>query len=238
MSGDDYLIEYQRSGKVDLSVGIGGWVRRRLDRKAVLLGQYDRHALFLPRVFQLAKLGLDKPLVVLEIGCGNGRAISYHHPKIEYIAVDRGTVFEPELKRRGVKFYKADVSTQSLPLDSCSINLIVLNHLIEHIPQYEFFVKELQRVLCPGGVLYIRTPNLDRVKWKFWDDYTHIKPYTRRGLDQLMQTFGFTRSFMLYSDHGRITIDILTEGRWRGLLFSRLLGGKEIEAGYVLRAHK
>jgi SAM-dependent methyltransferase len=237
MSGDDYLAEYQRANAVDLSGGIGGWLRSRLDRLAASLGQRNRHALFLPRALELSGLTLVKPLTILEVGCGSGWAISYRHPQVRYVAVDRGSVYRTELEGRGVEFHEKDVTVDPLPVANGSVDLVILNHLIEHIAEYEFFMWQLRRILRPGGIVYIRTPNLERVKWGFWDDYTHVKPYTLRALDQLMSATNFERRFMLYSDHPRISLDILTEGRWRGLLFSRLLGGKEIEAGYVLREH-
>ena len=52
-----------------------------------------------------------------------------------------------------------------------------------------------------------------------------------------MRTVDFERRFMLDSEHPRIILDTLINGRWRELLFSKLLGGKEIEAGYVLCEH-
>lgn len=235
MSGEDYLKEYQRASTIDLTSGIGGWLRSKLDRKAKALNQHDRHALFLPRVLQLSGLSLEKPLVVLEIGCGSGWAISYRHPQVRYVAVDRASLFRAELEGRGVEFYETDVGIVPLPISDGSVDVIILNHLIEHIADCEFFVRQLRRVLCRAGTVYIRTPNLARVKWSYWDDYTHIKPFTKRGLDHLMSAAGFERHFMLDSDHPRIILDTLTNGRWRGLLFSKLFGGKEIEAGYVLR---
>lgn len=234
MSGDDYLAEYQRSGSVDLSRGVGGRLRRWLDRKAVAGGQRDRHALFLPRVIELAGLSLNHSLTVLEVGCGSGWAISYSHENIHYIAVDRGSLYRAELEGRGVEFHEADVGSVPLPINDGLVDLVVLNHLIEHIVDCDFFVRQLRRVLRPGGIVYIRTPNLMRVKWRFWDDYTHVKPFTPRTLDHLMRTVGFKRRFILDSDHPRMMLDALTSGRLRGVLFGGLFGGNEIEAGYML----
>lgn len=235
MSGDDYLAEYRRTGAVDLSGGISGWLRAKLDQKAGACDQHDRHGLFLPRVFELAGVNLDKPTSVLEIGCGSGWAISFRHSQVRYIAVDRGSLYKEELEARGVEFHELDVALKPLPVGDDSVDLIVLNHLIEHIEDCEFFVRQLRRVLRPGGIVYIRTPNLLRVKWVFWDDCTHVRPFTPRALDHLMRTVGFDRRFLLHSDHPRIVLDTLSDGCLRNVLFNRFWGGKEIEAGYVLR---
>lgn len=237
MSGNHYLAEFRRSNDLDLSKGLSGWLRRLLDKRAQQEGQPDRHALFLPRVFNLISMAPSQNLVVLEIGCASGWAISYRHANVRYIAVDRGVEYRKELEQRGVEFHEADVGVMPLPLEHASVNLVILNHLIEHIPNYEFFIQEIRRVIRADGAVYIRTPDVGRVRWNFFDDYTHVRPFTIRSLDQLMSAFGFVRKFVLHSDHPRIVIDILTNGHLRKLLFGSSLGGKEIEAGYVLRKH-
>ena len=209
-----------------------------LDRKAVACGQRDRHALFLPRVFELSGISLKNPTTVLEAGWGGGGAISYRHPLVRYIAVDCGSLYRNELEMQGVAFYETDVATEPLPINEGQADIIILNHLIEHIKDCEFFVKQLRRVLRLGGCVFVRTPNLECVKWRFWEDYTHVKPFTPRALDHLMRTVGFNRSFMLKSDHPRILLDIITNGALRPMLFGKLFGGKEIEAGYVLITKK
>ncbi|MFN5173579.1 MAG: hypothetical protein ACK5WY_04945 [Holosporaceae bacterium] len=117
MSGNDYLAEYQRSGSTDLYGGITGWLRKKLDKKALALGQIDRHALFVPRVLELTGLSLSNPLTILEIGCGSGWAISYRHPQIRYIAVDRGSLYRNELASQGIEFHEADVAATPLPIE-------------------------------------------------------------------------------------------------------------------------
>jgi SAM-dependent methyltransferase len=234
MNGDNYLTDYQRGDRSHFDGGWMGWARRYLDGKAVAVGQPDRHALFMPRVLQLMGMTVEKQITVLEIGCGNGWAISYRHPSIHYIAVDRGSVFLANLEERGIEFHQHDVSSNPLPVADASVDLILLIHLIEHIPDSEAFMNDLRRVLRPGGRIYIRTPNLTRVKWGFWDDFTHVRPFTPSSMDHLMRACGCKRRFMYASDHPRIMLDILTNGRMRNWAFSKYFGGKEIEAGYEL----
>ena len=235
MNNSNYLQYYERLLSVGLNRGVSGWLRRRLDRRAQKCGQTGRHALFLPRVFELLNISLKSHRTVLDIGSGNGWAISYQDKQVRYIAVDNSAFYRDDLEARGIEFYEADVGSMPLPVGESSIDLIILNHLIEHIYECEFLIQQLQRVLRPGGMVYIRTPNLKRVRWKFWDDYTHVRPFTPHGLDHLMHANGFKKLFILNSDHRRISLDILTKGRLRKLLFNIFFGGSEIEAGYFLR---
>lgn len=236
MSGNDYLAEYDRAMSADLSGGIGGRLRARLDAMARARGQRDRHALFLPRALEVSGLSLDRSLTVMEIGCGNGLAMSYRHPNVSYIGVDLGPYYRKQLEADGISFIEADVEKGALPCAGGIADLVMLNHLIEHISNGQALVSELHRVLKPGGVVYIRTPNVERVKWRFFDDFTHVRPFTIGGLRHLMSTFGFDQRAVLYSDHARINLDIMTSGRLRGLMFGRTFGGAEIEAAYVRRA--
>src|SRR5262249_11439536 len=112
-------------------------------------------------------------------------------------------------------------------------DLVLLNHVIEHIADYDTFVSELARILRPGGQLYVRTPNVTLRQGRFWDDYTHVKPYTPLSLDQLMQAHSLASVFMFpRSDHPRISLNIITGGRLRPILFGRVFGDEEIESMY------
>ena len=48
---------------------------------------------------------------------------------------------------------------QPWPLADNSADLCVCDNVIEHLPEPEYFFSEVRRVLCPGGVVCIRTPN-------------------------------------------------------------------------------
>jgi len=47
----------------------------------------------------------------------------------------------------------------SWPIESGSINLVICDNVIEHLPNPTQFFDEATRVLAPGGYLCIRTPN-------------------------------------------------------------------------------
>lgn len=231
--GNAYLEAYRRYLDQDLSKGLGGFLRRVLDRRAHKQRQVNRHALFMPRLLAMAGKSLETPLTVLEGGCANGWAISFQHPHVRYIAVDRGTVYKEALESRGVLFTEGDLTKDPLPAATHTVDVVILSHLIEHLSDIDFFMSEAKRVLKQGGLLYIRTPNVAKVRWSFYDDYTHVRPFTPHGLDHLMGAYGFERKFLLHSDQPRISLDLLTGGLFRRVLFSRLIGGREIEAGYA-----
>jgi 2-polyprenyl-3-methyl-5-hydroxy-6-metoxy-1,4-benzoquinol methylase len=62
-------------------------------------------------------------------------------------------------KKRGLIGIKADLNT-TIPLASDMADVIICNQVIEHIAKTDFLVKEMARILKPGGKLLLCTPNL------------------------------------------------------------------------------
>jgi SAM-dependent methyltransferase len=209
--------------------------RDRLDHKARSLGQADRFGFFLPRAAELCGLTIGKSFTAMDLGAGDGWAMRCNLPDLRRIAVDAAPNFATSLAHQGIEFHAADLSRDRLPADDDSVDLIMMNHVIEHIADPSHVMQECARVLRPGGGLYLRTPNVQRVGQRFWDDYTHVKPYTVRSLPAMADAFGFSLRKILESDHARICLDMLTDGRFRRLLF---IGGREIEAAFSLRCCK
>ena len=54
------------------------------------------------------------------------------------------------------------VDSTKLPFHDKTFDLVIFNHVIEHIPNYRKAVEELHRVLKEKGCLYLATPNLHR----------------------------------------------------------------------------
>ncbi|MCC7426599.1 MAG: class I SAM-dependent methyltransferase [Alphaproteobacteria bacterium] len=211
---------------------LAGMLRDRLDAKARAQGQADRFGLFLPRALALAGIADQGPLAVMELGAGDGWALSCTRLGLSRIAVDAADAFAADFAARGIAFHVRDIAREKLPAADGTIDFLMMNHVIEHIAEPLALLAECRRVLRPGGGLYLRTPDILRVGHQFWDDYTHVRPYTHGALRAACIAAGFSPLADLHSDHTRISLDLLTDGRWRGLLFGRRWGGAEIEASF------
>ncbi len=124
---------------------------------------------------------------VLEVGCGEGRGVSVLLEQAgTFTAVDKlGDV----MKDLQMKFPSAKFISMNIPpfkeLRDNSYDTIVSFQVIEHIEDDVLFLKEIHRVLRPGGVALITTPNrrmsLSRNPW-------HIREYLPDQLKSLAAT--------------------------------------------------
>ncbi|MCV9388041.1 class I SAM-dependent methyltransferase [Reichenbachiella ulvae] len=131
-----------------------------------------------------------KPFVkgkVLEPGCGEGRGIEVLSPLAdEYVALDKITevIDALKLKYEGIDFRQA-VFPPFSDLEDDSFDTVISFQVIEHIKEDHLFLKEIHRVLKPGGRAIITTPN---IKMSLSRNPWHVREYTGAELKKLAAT--------------------------------------------------
>jgi SAM-dependent methyltransferase len=65
--------------------------------------------------------------------------------------------------------------------------------LFEHLHEPDVALKEIRRILVAGGYACLIVPSARTVASTFYDDFTHVRPYTRTSLIQLAGAAGFER---------------------------------------------
>jgi 2-polyprenyl-3-methyl-5-hydroxy-6-metoxy-1,4-benzoquinol methylase len=124
---------------------------------------------------------------VLEVGCGEGRGIGLLTGKASsFTAVDK---IEPVLNELQKKYRSATFISMNIPpltgLADNAYDVVVSFQVIEHIADDSLFLSEIHRVLKPGGIALITTPNrrlsLTRNPW-------HVREYLPAEMQQLAQT--------------------------------------------------
>ncbi|MES2352938.1 MAG: methyltransferase domain-containing protein [Pseudomonadota bacterium] len=109
----------------------------------------------------------------------------------------------PEKIPAGVAFYESTEVDNSIGCDSDKFDLVVASHVFEHILKPIPLFAELARVCKPGGKIYIESPS-DRSLYplsspdvcghaflNFWDDPTHVRPWTPAAFYRLAISFGY-----------------------------------------------
>src|SRR3954463_13026775 len=125
---------------------------------------------------------------VLEIGCGRGdfscwlaqnTKAKLTAADFSYTAVSKGRDFASVL---GLKIHWQVMDIQSIAHPSASFDFVISSETIEHVPDPALAVRELGRILKPGGKLFLTTPNYLNVMG-LYRAYMRLKgtPFTETG---------------------------------------------------------
>jgi SAM-dependent methyltransferase len=120
---------------------------------------------------------------LLEVGCGEGRGIENLLPAVNnYTAIDKIEAAISALRSRYPQARFVAGHLPPLPFADAQFDSVVTFQVIEHIADDRLFLAEARRVLKPGGVLLLTTPNrrlsLSRNPW-------HIREYEANELQAL-----------------------------------------------------
>ena len=159
--------------------------------------------------FNLTKYELNESGIMLDVGCGEGRhifGIMQEHPEMKCIGLDmdndslhkaeEGYEYFKSISNVGAEFLKG--SAYSLPFLDNSLDLIVCSEVLEHLHQYNDAVKEIHRVLKPGGKFYASVPASwpEKICWALSKDYQnqpggHLRIFNQSGLVSEIEDSGF-----------------------------------------------
>jgi SAM-dependent methyltransferase len=122
---------------------------------------------------------------VLDLGCGEGRHVIgfYVEADVHAIGVDLGLQdlhtaakkFAPfnDTSNPRKQFHLACTNALKLPFADNSFDKVVCSEVLEHIPDYHGALREIQRILKPGGVAAISVPRFvpEWICWKLSTEY-------------------------------------------------------------------
>jgi 2-polyprenyl-3-methyl-5-hydroxy-6-metoxy-1,4-benzoquinol methylase len=94
---------------------------------------------------------------LLDVGCGIGRFREFAADlATDYVGVD--VVRHPALAAEAT-FHRADLDREGVPVATASADIVAAIETIEHLEGPYGFVRELFRIVKPGGWVLITTPN-------------------------------------------------------------------------------
>jgi len=109
---------------------------------------------------------------ILDVGCGTGRFMEWFDKK-QIIGIDKNEFSLKICRKKGLNVVKMDALNMKFEE---RFDAIHCSHLVEHFYPHQLyqFLKRIDELLKPNGLLIIRTPLL----WRgFYDDLSHIRPY-------------------------------------------------------------
>jgi SAM-dependent methyltransferase len=122
---------------------------------------------------------------IVDLGCGTGW-LGDHFAR--YTGVESSPDAVEAGRARGRNLVLADLQSPPLPFPDAAFDAAVLKDVLEHVRDPVAVVREVRRLVRPGGRVFASSPDAQR--WA-WDDYTHVRPFTRRGFALLFADHGF-----------------------------------------------
>jgi SAM-dependent methyltransferase len=120
---------------------------------------------------------------LLDLGCGTGWLADHY---ADYTGIDSSEESVGIARELGRNVRLGSIAGE-LPFAAASFGGVVLKDVLEHVPDPVELVREVRRVLHPGGRVFASSPDAQR--W-VWDDYTHRRPFTRTGYRSLFADHG------------------------------------------------
>ncbi|MCX6950761.1 MAG: class I SAM-dependent methyltransferase [Verrucomicrobia bacterium] len=140
---------------------------------------------------------------VIEVGCGDASFttdLARHFSNVTAIDISAGQIAENIKAFPGIKFLQHDVS-ERFPFPDASFEVVWCSEVLEHLFDPEFALREMHRILRPGGRLLVTVPYHGRFKNLLialfkWDVHfapsnPHIRFYTNNTLSRITRTAGF-----------------------------------------------
>jgi SAM-dependent methyltransferase len=162
----------------------------------------------LPFLEKRASIILDLPPepVIVDVGSSIGRNLEGFQilrKDLAIHAVDIGD-FRGAIESKGCIFHQIDLIIDPLPFDSESVDCVTAMHILEHLESVGNLLGEARRVLKPHGKLFIEVPGVRSLfvpsfhfsrsvsshTLNFYDDPTHLRPYSVNGLRRLLEDNG------------------------------------------------
>lgn len=156
---------------------------------------------------------------ILDIGCGGGiltESLHYYYPKAELYGCDVSKTAISYAKKFGSGRVSYDViKNKKLPYSSNFLDACVCLDVMEHIPDIDFFLKEVKRVLKKDGKFFLLVPCEGQpftFTWLFqkiklgsnltYKNWGHIHPeFTHKSVEKLLEKHGFRTKRKTYSEH-------------------------------------
>ena len=132
---------------------------------------------------------IEKPKL-LDIGSGKGAQLTgFARKGIECYGIDKRDECVNVLDHFEIK--ECNLEKEPLPYDSNTFDFVYSKSVLEHVFNTDNFINESLGVLKPGGIAVMLTPDWKSQMDYFWDDYTHVKPFTRKSLQNAFKILGF-----------------------------------------------
>jgi O-antigen chain-terminating methyltransferase len=155
----------------------------------------ERQSVYLP-LLRSAGIGTAS-MPILDLGCGRGEWLELLAGEGWHASgVDANRLMLEECRGHGLRVERGDVLNYLQGVPEATLGAVTSFHVVEHLPfdRVMLLIDEALRVLRPGGILILETPNPDNLlvgASTFYLDPTHVRPIPNGTLRFVAEARGF-----------------------------------------------
>lgn len=152
----------------------------------------------------IALLDMNENTRLLDIGCGTGRALVFAAERNKDYGEFYGVDISEKMIEKGKEnfqgkenFHFIHANAESIPLGDNFFDYIITTNSFHHYLHPDKALKEMYRLLRPGGKLYLLDPTTDGIMMKIIDkilkatDKAHVKMYSTKEFKKMYSEAGF-----------------------------------------------
>ena len=191
--------------------------------------RYSEYAPWMPRLMEFEKF---RDARLLEIGCGMGTdLLQFSRGGARCVGIDL-TPRSIEITQHRFKLYGADGAFmisdgEHLPFRSESFDVVYSNGVLHHTPDTEGAIREVHRVLKPGGVAKVMLYHRNSLNYWFEivlrrgvlggqflrgrsaeEIMSHVIEYSDHGATPLVKVYSRKQTRALFNGFRHVTIDV------------------------------
>jgi hypothetical protein len=107
------------------------------------------------------------------------------------------------------------IDATKIPYKDSTFDILIFNHILEHIPDYRKALQEIYRVLKPNGIAILQTPyskllkknfedegiNTDELRLFFYGQEDHVRMFSEKQFIQGLNDAGFILEIIKHGDY-------------------------------------
>lgn len=143
---------------------------------------------------------------ILDYGCGYGAyLVDFHNAGTRACGIEVAPAVVDSCRERGLDVRLAPDDGR-IPFNDREFDVIYLMQVLEHLPNPDKFLSELNRTLKTNGQLYVAVPNSESI-WRFvfrkhwvsgWFSPFHLFHYNAGAITRILKSNGFELEWVRY----------------------------------------
>ncbi|MCD6565599.1 MAG: class I SAM-dependent methyltransferase [Bacteroidales bacterium] len=172
-------------------------------RKSIFLYKYTQIAL--SRLSWMQQVTIRPESKILDVGCGTGIIGSHLADFAEVVGIEPNASAAQLARDKGLQVVTGtlnDFNSQE------QFDLVLLSHVLEHLPDPLADIQHIHQILKPKGKLIIAVPNVNALErkifnkyWDGWDVPRHIHHFNPKSLRFLLRKAGFEPGQIYYEQY-------------------------------------